>query len=105
MKYRVRLYDHVQEQFLDELCECDHPPTIDDVNLWIEKEFEDPLDLTAIFISPIPYHQEKRKVLVLERTLRCGLVSTMRIAFMFPEEIAVEFPGWTLQKEKVNGQE
>jgi hypothetical protein len=44
-------------------------------------------------------------VLVLERTLRCGLVSTMRITFMFPEEIAIEYPGWTLQKEKVNGQE
>jgi hypothetical protein len=57
MQYRTRLYNHVTEEFLDELVDFDHPPTIDDVNRWIEEEFEDPLDITAIFISSIPFHQ------------------------------------------------
>lgn len=104
MSYRVELYCHASESKIKHLFESEQPPTEEQVKLWIEQEFEDPLELSIIDIASIPF-KEELKMAVREPEEQYDTVelkrlktnSVLSLNFSTPQSyssIMRKYPGW-----------
>ncbi len=88
------------------MLESEQSPTEEQIKLWIEQEFEDPLELSIIDIGKVPFKEELKMAVCEPEDMydtvelkRTSTGSVLNLNFPIPttsSTIIKQYPGWRI---------